>query len=394
MPPTTPAPPRLPLPDRLRLHAGYHWRNSADPRLTRTRTAWDTRDGAVFPAVRSDLAGLSVCYAGLAEGLAYTLEFTELRREAGHDSARRDTTRLSGRHLRDPATLPDADIAIIGTSATRARALPRAASLIVPMRVHFVVDTHTGPDATRARISKRERQQYAATRRTHHWAWQPVHDPCWFDEFYDRMYRPTMRARHGDRERTETKDAAYECLFRTGRLFALTQDDGQRIGGALCHWDRASATLTLRLLGIQDGDSKHYDSGAFKAIYHLLIDWAARNGVRHLDFQGTEPFLSKGTYQWKRRFGSRVVLPPNHFGEKRLWLRVNHDTPQVRDFLVANPLLAEDPHGHLEAVYFHDHQRPARLDYSAASPGVHHTRHLDLDTFLAPLTTPRHRAAR
>ncbi|OON79711.1 hypothetical protein B1H18_14215 [Streptomyces tsukubensis] len=365
------------------MHAGYHWRNSGHPAVTRWRTAVDTRDSAVFPAVRSDLNGMSVSYAGLAEGLAYTLEFTELRRETGSGkAARRTSARISGKALGAVSRLPDADVTIVGTSAARARQMTESASLIIPMRIHFVLDTQGGSDTARRKISKRERSQFNHDMKLRDWSWSVERDPAWFDFFYDRLYRPTMRNRHGTRERTETKEVSYECLFRSGRMFSLSQN-GEHIAGALCHWDPATQVLTLRLLGVLDGSEEHYDNGAFKAIYHFLIGWAADNGVRFLDFQGTEPFLSKGTYQWKRRFGTRVILPPNHFGNKRLWLQVRRDTPEVRDFLVANPVLAEDVDGSLRAVYFHDSDRPARRDYSAKSPGVARVDHVDLDSFLA-----------
>jgi hypothetical protein len=364
------------------MHTGYHWRNSGNLVLITARTAWDTRDRARVPAVRSEVGGLSVSYAGLAEGLSYTLEFTELQRGADRHRTERRKEWLTAADLRVPERLPDADIVIVGTSAARARELPRAASLIVPMRVHFVIDFDGVPDSARRRISKRERWQFNRNLRDHAWTWGIDQDPAWFDRFYDCYYRPTMFQRHGTRERTETKDVSYECLFRGGRMFVLSEN-GERIGGALCHWDRASRTMTLRLLGVIDGAQEHYDSGAFKAIYHFLIDWCASHDVRRLDFQGTEPFLSKGTYQWKRRFGTSVVLPPNHFGSKRLWFQVRRDTPEVRDFLVANPVLAESPNGSLEAVYFRDAQRAPRLDYSAKSPGVMAVREMDLDAFLA-----------
>ena len=383
MPTATPRP-RSGLTERLRMRAGYRWRNSGTTWLVAARTRWDTRNRAAFPSIRSELGGMSVGYSGLREGLAYTLEFTESRRGdgTGNGRAERETGELTGRDLRSPVRLPDADVSIVGTSAARARRLPREASLVIPMRVHFVIDFEGDAEWARQRISKRERWQFARNQRRYGWTWSLDHDPGWFDEFYDRYYRPTMFKRHGERERTETKDVSYECLFRHGRMFVLSQG-GERVGGALCHWDPSARVLTLRLLGVFEGLEEHYTSGAFKAIYHLLIRWCAEHGVRRLDFQGTEPFLSKGTYQWKRRFGTRVILPPNHFGAKRLWLQVRRDTPAVRDFLVANPMLSEAADATLEAVYFHDAERPPRSDYAAKSPGVERVRHVDLDAFLA-----------
>ncbi len=139
--------------------------------------------------------------------------------------------------------------------------------------------------------------------------------------------------------------------------------------------------MTSRLLGVLDGAQEYYAAGALKVMHFLLIRWAGEHGVRQLDFQGTEPFLSKGTYQLKRLFGTRVVLPPNHFGDKRLWLQVRRDTPQVRDFLVSNPFLTMAADGSFDAVYFHDQQRPTRSDYKADSPGVNGIRQVDLDDF-------------
>ncbi len=64
---------------------------------------------------------------------------------------------------------------------------------------------------------------------------------------------------------------------------------------------------------------------------------------------------------------------------------MRRDSPSVRDFLVANPMLTETPDGVLEAVYFHDDKRPARIDYRAESPGVERIRHAGLDDFLSGL---------
>lgn len=367
---------------RLRLHAGYRWRNSGNPLLTRSRTRWESRDGAAFPAVVSHMGGMSVAYAGLPEGLRYTLEFTELQREGdGVPAAERARETVRGHRLAEPAQLPDADLVIVGTSAAKARRLPAAASLVCPMRFHFVVDIDADAETLHRRVSRRERAQYLRNQRLAQWTWETENDPELFDFFYDRIYRPTMRQSHGDRERVEEKEASHECLFRTGRLFFLRQG-GARIGGALCHWNPSAKVLTLRLFGVLDGDTDHYESGALGAVFHFLILWSAENGVRRLDFGGTEPFLSKGTFQWKRRFGTRIVLPPNHFGEKRLWLQVRRDSPAVRDFLVANPVLAEAPDGSLEAVYFHDRDRPARVGLSAKSPDKYPVRHVELDAFL------------
>lgn len=388
--PTAP-PARVALPRRVALHAGYVWRNSGNRAVTRTRTLWDARGWARYPMVHSDLGGMLVGYAGLREGLAYTLEFTELRRELSPDDrAARRSGSVRGFRLTDPGGLPDADILIIGTSAAKARRLPVQASFVIPMRVHFVIDFDEDVEAVMERIARGERRNFRQKLRQHEWRLEIERDPAWFDYFYRHIYRATMARRHGERERVETEAASYECLFRSGLLFALSMD-GRQVAGHLCHWNPRTGVLTSRLLGVVDGADEYYSAGALKVIHFLLIRWAGTHGVRQLDFQGTEAFLSKGTYQLKRLFGTRLLLPPNHFGGKRLWLHVRRDTPAVRDFLVANPFIAEAADGSLEAIYFYDDERAAREDYRSNSPGVQRARTVSLDGFLTGADAGGHR---
>lgn len=376
-------PSRLPVARRLGMRAGYMWRNSGAPAVTLLRRHWDVRGPATMPAIRSELGGMSVTYAGLADGEAYTLQFTEQRRQTGDKAAPfRDAGTVLGRDLVRVDRLPDADLLIVGTTSAKVGRLPAESSFVLPMRVHFVVDFDDEVDRVLARIVKGEQRNLRQKFRQHQWELAIERDPGWFDYFYDHIYRATMFKRHGERERTEEREAAYECLFRDGILFVLDMD-GKRIGGHLCHWNPKSGVLTSRLLGVLDGADEYYAAGALKAMHYLLIQWAGRNGVRRLDFQGTEAFLSKGTYQLKRLFGTRVILPPNHFGDKRLWLQVRRDTPGVRDFLAANPFLSIAGDGTMEAIYFHDDDRPARTDYNSKSPGVTAKRHLSLDEFFA-----------
>jgi hypothetical protein len=362
--------PRTPLVQRLGLRANYEWRNSGNRALTGIHHRWDLRPGAQLAPVLSTAGGLTIAYAGLPDGLRHTLEFTESQRAPTNVPVRR--------------TSGTADLEIIATSAEQARAFPLDNALIAPMRVHLVVDTDRPREDVRQTTSRRERWQHSRNQRNHGWTWTVETAPSAFDEFYDNMYLPTMRARHGNRQRLEEKDVAYECIFRRGFLFSLSEGD-RRIAGTLCHWNPRTRVVTLRLLGVERGRSAHYDTGAFKAVYHHLLAWACRNGIRQVDFQGTEPFLSKGTFQWKRRLGSRVVLPPNHFGRKRLWIHALRDTPPVRDFLVANPVLTDVANSNFEAVYFHDDRRPARLDLAGTAPGISELRTVKLDQFLAGL---------
>jgi hypothetical protein len=376
-----PPPSRVSAVERLRLRGRYLWRHSGNPYLRQLRLQRDRRGAAFMPVIHSELGGTSITYAGLTDGIACALEFTEQQRDpgAGHAPVRSSQT-MRTRDIERVRSLPAGDIVIIGTTAAKGRQLPAESSFVMPMRVHFVIDFNADIDTVLARTARGERRNFRQKCRQHDWQLTIERDPEQFDHFYDRIYRATMYRRHGARQRIEGKESAYECLFCSGILFMLHMD-GRRVGGHLCHWNWRSRVLTSRLLGVLDGEEEYYAAGALKVMHFLLIRWAGEHGVRQLDLQGTEPFLSKGTYQLKRLFGARVVLPPNHFGDKRLWLQVRRDTPEVRDFLVANPFLTVRDDGTFDAVYFYDQRRAARTDYKANSPGVSFIRHVHLDDF-------------
>jgi hypothetical protein len=366
----------------LALRARYVWQQSDHPGVLGARAAIDARLVPFVSVVSSAAAGeLSLGYAGVPEGIAKPLQTLEARREAGGAAT---VGQSRGRVTRADlfrGALPRADLVAVGCRAEQAAALPPSSALVLPFRLHFAVDLSGGAQAWRGAISRRERQWFSARRNESDWALEVSRSEDDFRFFYGRMHQPTMSSRHGARTRGESADSALECLFRTGVL-AFATVNSKRVAGVLCHRSGDGATLTVRLLGVLDGAEEMYDIGALKAIYHLLLEWADEQGFRRVDLGGTEAWLSPGLFQWKRRFAPRLQLAPNHLGGLRIWLHARRDTPAVRDFLAANPvveLLGPDEFG---AVYFHDAQRPARLDLAYSCPNVRAHRTIHLDDFL------------
>jgi hypothetical protein len=200
------------------------------------------------------------------------------------------------------------------------------------------------------------------------------------------MHQPTMRRRHGAATRTVSRAVAWHSLFHRGVLFFL-RENGERVAGMLCRLE--AGAVVLRLAGVRDGAELAYRSGTYLALYVGILEWATRNRLDRVDLSGAEPFLSKGILQFKRKLHPWVGCPATHFAGKRLWLGVRRDTPAVRDFLVANPVLMPAADG-LTALYFHDRARPPRLDLRWQTPGVTgHTR-VDLDAFLAGISEDDH----
>ncbi|MFG1644252.1 GNAT family N-acetyltransferase [Amycolatopsis sp. NPDC049252] len=331
----------------------------------------------VDQSLAAEDGGFSLRYQGFPEGLKYIVPYPSEQGGLVAEPPRR----TGWQAIRDGVTEPAADLLLVGCSTRRVRRLPAQRSLVLPFRVNLLLDVGADIDAMYRRVSRRQRREFAASRRKHEWTAEISHDEADLDFFYERMHRPAMALRHGEQTRSTDRDIALHCLFHKGFLLFVTEG-GKRVTGVLCRLDDHGRTLRMRLLGVLDGDETHYRSGAVKAVYYLTMEWAAAHGVTRIDFAGADPFPGRGVYQFKSRFHPITALPADHHRDRRVYVRIDADTPRVRDFLVATPMIAVDDSGRLVATYFRDAVRHERTDVVAEGPGVHATRVIDLDEFL------------
>ncbi|MEU9504864.1 hypothetical protein AB0D32_01095 [Micromonospora sp. NPDC048170] len=372
---------------RYGARVSFAWDHSGKPLPVVARTVVDTRVRRLVSVVsRPAGGGPSLGYAGVPDGMVKILQMLDRQRErtgvgtAGHVCAQVTAREVFGRHR-----LPDADLVAVTGTAAQVAALPTRSALVLPYRLHAVV---AADPAWRRRMSTGERQWCETRIRRRKLRIEVAADRTDFDFFYDRIHLPTMRNRHGERARSESRVRAYECLFRPGLLMIVT-DGESRLAGALAHWSQGGRTaLTPRLGGVLDGSAELHAEGLLRVMSYLILDWAERHGVQHVDFSGLEAWLGNGLYGYKRRLTPHLVPPPDHRANLALWWHVRRDTAEVRDFLVANPVLEDLGDGTLRAVYFHDAHRPARLDIPHTCANVRSTRLVDLDDLLDKELTP------
>ncbi|MFF7073948.1 hypothetical protein [Streptomyces pseudovenezuelae] len=365
---------------------GYRWRNGDGRVVLGAHHAVDALRGTRPTSLVSCTADgeLTIGCQGPAGSVGLTLPFLEERREPHAGPPVQRTTGAAG-HAGSP------DLLVVACTAARARRLPSRHALLMPLRLSLQVPVSGGAEPL-ARVSAKDRTHYRRQRTRRTWTLEHSTSADDFDFFYDRMHLPTMIHRHGSAARSEPRRSAYSCIFRKGALLFL-HDSGTRVAGMLCKWEPARRKLVIRLAGVLDGDTSLYRSGVSMALYIEVLDWAARHGADIVDLGGCEPFLSKGTFQFKRKIHPEVSLPGNHWGGQRIWLRVRRDSERLRDFLVCNPPVAVDGRGLLRPVYFHDHDRPPRTELRWQTPGLAEPRFVDLDEFLAdtPHTRPTRR---
>lgn len=349
------------------------------------RQHWASLPGRRFTSVVARGGPLTIAYQGFPEGLTHALPYLiEQQSAVAGPVSTVESPAVTWGQVRGGLRPPRSDLVVIGCSNRRAGELPQRHAVLLPFRVHLLLDIVGDAEAMYQQVSGNERRQFAKLRRKYGWAADIGAGEDDLRFFYERMHLPTMALRHGGAARSTDWAVAQHALFRHGFLL-FVNEGGKRVAGVLCRLEDSGRTMRMRLLGVLDGDETHYRSGAVKAVYYLAMEWAAGSGVSQIDFSGAEPFPGKGVFQFKRRFHPAVVHAADHFRDRRLYLRATADSPQLRDLLVATPMLTVDGSNRLVGTHFFDHSRPARTNVRCDGRGVHDTRLVDLDEFLAGL---------
>lgn len=341
---------------------------------------WSRVIARVVDAVRSSFPGPqlvvpshgdqpSIGYVGLPSGIPLTLPFLQARRDGHPDISKWERVPRGNGH--------GVHLLFIGTTVDHLSRVARPTDVVMPMRLHLVVPLHPLEDPYE-RLSRKERQFQVRQRKEHEW--QLVHqtDTSTWQHFHRWAHTAEGRLQHGDGFRTIPMPLATALVENRGQFLQLMAK-GRVVCGAMLLMDRRLSRATVRLIGHYDpGWSREH--GATMAMFLSLAEYVRDLGFSELDLSGTEPFLTKGIFQFKRRLHPRVEVPRTAYSFRRVILRTNRDSPGLRDFLVANPVFKIDEvDAVLRPVYFYDDVRPARLDIphggeSHAEPEV---RHLD-----------------
>lgn len=293
--------------------------------------------------------------------------------------ARADGVRAIGDPF-DPAEWDGADLVFVEGTAEQVWALPREASVVLPMHVHMVTQLPGSVAELDALVPRKERARVRRQIRDHGYTYRVTEDEGEFAWFYEHAYAPTMRARHAENARSVGAQEALERVFRNGNLLLVCTKDGP-VGGTANFLDRERGTVMGRLVGVLGGEQEHFRNGVLKATGRFLLEWACEAGYRSVDFQGCEPFLRNGTFQAKVLLGATVTPAPG-LSAYRLWMSARTGSSATRAFLLANPLLTCTPDGDFVATRFTDGSLQAPLS-AMAHRGIVATIEPAVDEFLS-----------
>lgn len=320
---------------------------------------------AVTATGEIDSSQVTLRYTGISSGIPYVQQFIQDQLFADTSAVIDTRESVTAKSLSALRT-PDESIALEIISLHRDDIYDLAVSndLMLPLRVHMVVDvTGTWEDLT-ARLSRREVKRYAKWRENPRHSLRLSHDADEYFWFYENMVIPSMTNTYGVRSRTLSARDGYQQVFKNGGLF-LVEVDGEPVAGSVASIDYGRRCIAGRIIGVKNGDQAYRKDGAQNAVYHAIIEWARENRFSWVDFGNSESFLSKGTFQYKMRLGTHVILPPGTHSDFRTLIRWNSAFPPVVEFLINNPvILIQESPVKLGAGYFCTASRPPRREIS------------------------------
>jgi hypothetical protein len=328
---------------------------------------------------------LSVAYVGL--GFARPFLKSILFEEA---PAEKLINRVSARSLRERLDALDGDLIVVETSRFVARRLPTRNAILLPLRLQNVIDVGQSWDDVLSRFRKTVHKNDLRRVLRLGYSYAISHDPADLARFYENMYVPTMKARHGRLASITSLDMMRRYL-RHGFLL-LIERDGRAVSAAVCSTQQRAVHLAIS--GVLGSDDDLRRDGAVAAIYYFLLHWANAQGFQSVDVGFCWPFLNDGIFQFKRKWGARALLPPRE--NKRLWVDVRRDTPAVRRFMRDNPCAAIDSHGQLYGLIVTGDAESASPEAQAewaqrfATPGLSELRVRSIADLLPAAPDPMH----
>lgn len=268
------------------------------------------------------------------------------------------------------ADLSSSDIVVIQAAKHLIHRLSRENAIVWPGTVDHTVDVQGDWQELRKRFRKSVRRNELRLVRKYGYEYDLSRDSRDLEDFYYRMYLPTVNERHGEQASPISIDEAY-LYFRLGWLFRVKRDDDW-VSGVVCY--PVQDVVIAKISGVKDANSRLIQEGATAAIYYAAVHWANQHGYEAVNFLGSTARLGSGLFQHKRKWGTTVSIPSHSC--RLVWIKVQRFTPAVSWFLKEKHLIVVDRDGRLHGLIVVDdpHAVPAETrkewEKCYATPGL------------------------
>ncbi|MDY6867151.1 MAG: GNAT family N-acetyltransferase [Chloroflexota bacterium] len=281
--------------------------------------------------------------------VTYTGTLTSLRILRKNFFSEPSTTEKTGRILvwkvQDLVDYSDSDIVVIEAGKHVVSKFSWHKAVVMPPYIHLVVDVEGSWEEVEYQLRRRKsaRSEMRLARK-YGYECEVSHREEDLESYYRDMYLPTIESRHDEFASPMSFEEAYQH-FKQGFIFWVKRDE-QYVCGNLCRADEDELVLVSG--GMLNADWQLMKEGALGAMDYLNIQWANENGFRIVNFLGCEPYLKSGIFQYKRKWGSRAFIPDSE--DKRIWMKIQRNTPAVAHFLKDNPAITTTKEDELQGL--------------------------------------------
>ncbi|QBG48544.1 hypothetical protein EGM51_14460 [Verrucomicrobia bacterium S94] len=181
--------------------------------------------------------------------------------------------------------------------------------LELPDWVNMALFLEESWDETRRLFHKTIRRQDLRYIRLEGYRAETTSDPGEIADFYDRMYLPFMRSKHGG-SMVKARKGHFIRRGRKGALLKILKDDVMLAGGIVFEEDDA---LFFLWIGLAPECFEKPPKAVISAVYYFGIQYAQEQGCEVVDFTGTRAFMGDGAFRFKRKWGAGVsdTFSPN-----------------------------------------------------------------------------------
>ena len=136
------------------------------------------------------------------------------------------------------------------------------------------------------------------------WRFSRSHDD--FEFFYESLYVPFMKARHGDHANISSHSFLWDmCIKEAGGGLVLVTLEDNIIAGAVCFM--ADEVCYIVVIGVLVEDKTSFQKGVNAYVFWCVMEWGKEQGAKHCDLGVTVGWRSDNVFQWKTRWKSKVI---------------------------------------------------------------------------------------
>ena len=249
--------------------------------------------------------------------------------------------------------MKNSDLIIVEVNPLLAKRAQKAGLILIPEWVSFFMKT-TAALSELIKNSGRSLKENMRRVKSYKFSYELSTDPEKFIFFYHRMYIPYISKRYSQLAYLRNFHLL-RSLFSAGAILFVTYNGEYIAGNILAFRD---GTLRSSCVGILDGDEGYLKKGVISALNYFILEWAARQNFKMVDFGLSMAFLNDGVFLYKKNWGMTVK---KHEYTTTFWgLKVCRFNEGVCNFLENNPFVF-DNNGELEGLVFIKNESPVGM---------------------------------